>query len=595
VTARRRALTFSGLAVLAIGIAEPAGAAVLVPLGTQQWQASTEAGFAVTSPTTLRAPAGSYQNGAWAGFSWCTPYRASRIHRVVVRAYRYHQSSVVRIEVGPNTDGSLGPSQPESTLPTGDPGTPISIDPLLTACVGARARQTGTQQVTFSRIWNLVLEDVVLSDDQGPSIDAFRLEGPQQAGWFTGPVTVVWSASDNDLLRGVTGAAITPGGDSIDRGDTADGTEMRSTLNPGSDGSHTVRVWRTGGNGWKTAEHTADIRVDRTPPSVPIVAASPAARGPAPIVLTASGSVDAPNGSGLARYEFTTDDGRTLLQTASITRVGRFDIRARAVDIAGNASAWSLPIQVEVTGPAQTAQPSGAPATPDGPAAPSATPGELPDLTGVRLATLGAARPRVRERPRTHLQLRPVWGSRGIVVGRFVRGDGTGLADVPVVARGPRGVDLGKARTDSTGRFRVSFRTTRSGTYSIVAVGRPEVGGRAYVAVRPTVAVDRRLISSSAYSDQMIALRPGRWIVVSGTAAPRRLMAGRAVQLQYRSGREWLPVGAPTTVNSRGRWVLRYRVARPGRVSVLMRVVLPGPRRLGFAQGMTSPFVVRIT
>ena len=81
----RAALLIAGAGLL---VAQPAIGGVPVHLGPQAWQASDGAGFAVTGPTTVRVPAGNYGAGAWAGFSWCTPYAASSISSASVRIIR---------------------------------------------------------------------------------------------------------------------------------------------------------------------------------------------------------------------------------------------------------------------------------------------------------------------------------------------------------------------------------------------------------------------------------------------------------------------------------------------------------------------------
>jgi hypothetical protein len=590
-TTRSRRRLGASLAIAMAISAPTAAAGILVPLGPQAWQSTHENGFAVTSATTLRAPAGSYAAGASGGFSWCTPYRATSIQRATFKAYRYHQTpSTARVEVGPRTDGSLGPSYVESTIPAGSGGFEIPVESLASSCVGARMRQTGAQQNSTQRIWDLVLANVVLSDDQGPTVDNLRLEGPQAAGWFTGPITVVWSGSDNDLLRGTTGATILNGGQTVDRGDAADGVELRSTLDPGADGPHIVRAVRNGGGGWPVADRVIETKVDRNAPSIPVLSAAPTARGTAPIALSPTGSIDPPGGSGLTRYELTTDGGRTILQSASLTRVGRYDVRARAVDIAGNASAWSLPIQVEVTG----TQP-GQPAASETPTAePPAAGGGLPDLTGVTLARLGATRPRVKVRARTYVQLRPIWGARSIVVGRFVGADRKGLNGATVVARTPTGETVGQTTTNPAGKFRLKFKGTVTGTYSIAVLGQPEVIGRAYVVVRPRIRLDRRIVSIRRGIGRTVALRPGRIIVVSGRAAPKRLVANRLAQLEYLGNGQWQSLGSPTAIDRRGRWKVRYALARPGRALVQMRVVVRGQRGLGFALGRTPRFSIEV-
>ncbi len=339
--------TILGTAAALALTATPAVSAT-VTLGPQGWQTTNQVGLIPVGPTTIRSLPGYHPAGEYAGFTWCTPYRGTSIIGAHVVSYRYHKPTTTRIESSGHPDGSLGHTWPESQLPTGHPG---HLDPLTdfkSRCVGARVRQTGSQDVAYHRIWDLVLQNVVLSDDQGPSVDTLRLDGPQKSGWFTGPVTVTWTSTDNDFHRGTTGASI--GSAAQERGDPADGRAVQAVLDPGPDGLRTVRAWRTGGGGWATAERTTEIRVDRTPPSIPTVIAVPDARGAGPITIAGDAAVDAPGGSGHDRYEYTTDQGRTLLTAASITRPGTYSVRARAIDKAGNASEWSLPLTVQVTG-----------------------------------------------------------------------------------------------------------------------------------------------------------------------------------------------------------------------------------------------------
>ena len=250
-----------------------------------------------------------------------------------------------RISAGPNADGSGGVSEPDSAIPTGR-SAPISCSARWVSRASPRGspsrprvrarRANGRWRCPMSRS----------STSRGRPCRTSALPDPRQTAGTPGRLLSSGRPADNQLLRGPTGVQISDGA-TVSLGDAADNTELSASVDPGADGPHTVTVYRTAGGGWPTAEESVSINVDRTPPSVPQMVAPPA--GAYPVTLTTTPSTDGASGSGVARIEFTDDGGptRARLRTSSRARAP-YRWPARAVDVAGNASAWSAPIGVVV-------------------------------------------------------------------------------------------------------------------------------------------------------------------------------------------------------------------------------------------------------
>ena len=108
---------------------------------------------------------------------------------------------------------------------------------------------------------------------------------------------------------------------------------------------------------------TATAMIDKTAPTVPLVAGGSAAWSDAQsVTITPSGSTDA-GGSGLGAYEYrTSSDGgatwgaATAAASLPVSAEGQTQVEYRGTDLAGNVSAWSAPalVRLDRTAPAVT-------------------------------------------------------------------------------------------------------------------------------------------------------------------------------------------------------------------------------------------------
>jgi hypothetical protein len=122
-------------------------------------------------------------------------------------------------------------------------------------------------------------------------------------------------------------------------------------------GAHTFRVKVSGrvGGRLRSATHKVRWTIDVTPPSEPAVAGGSVAWSAGPVTIVGSGSVDP--GGAVARYQHRfSADGTTWGAAAAgasvdVTTSGQSFVQFRAVDTAGNVSAWAP----AVTGAANTA------------------------------------------------------------------------------------------------------------------------------------------------------------------------------------------------------------------------------------------------
>jgi hypothetical protein len=567
----RRVAILAGSALIGGSLVLPAyaQASALIDLGAQGWLQGTTTGFGITGPTTIAAAAGTYSAGSSATVGWCSPFAASAIQSAVVHIVRAQAASPVIVSAGPNPDGSGGLSEPDSAIPTGTVGTNLVLSPLGSPCVSARIAQSALG-TSASRQWTLALSDVSLVDEQGPSVSNLLVAGPETNSWYTGPLKVFWQAADNQLLRGVTGVQVSTG-PTVNLGDAADNTELSATIDPGSDGPHRVTVYRTAGGGWPTAESSATINVDRTPPSIPQMIAPPA--GAYPVSLTTTPSTDGASGSGVARVEFTADGGHTVLSSNVLTRPGSYAVAARAIDVAGNASSWSSPISVVV------------------PASASGAPGGSGSQGGT--AVLHLARITIDGRTPgsdAAIALTRTSGAHIQVSASVADGLGAPARGAQITVADATGV-LARGTTNAAGRIVIAVPVRRSGTIVLTANG----GGalvRINLLMRPllTLAAGER----HAIGGAPLRLGAHRLLTITGTASPISVVAGQPVQLEYLLGRAWLPLGVPGAVGRNGHWRVRYAVARPGSAVVRMRVLLPSQPGLRFAAGTTPVFRVAI-
>jgi len=559
-----------GVATLAALASAASGA--LADLGGQAWQSATTSGFAISSPTMITAPAGTYSAGSGAGMSWCSPYDQSSIESAVVTATRNQAASPVALTAGPNPDGSGGTSTPDSALTSGSSGTTVPITANGSACVGAAITQ---QSIATSpaRSWTLKLSDVVLNDLEGPAVSGLTVLGPHTNGWYTGPVTIEWQASDNALLRGTTGVQISAG-PSVDLGDAADNTTLVTTLDPGADGPHTITAYRTGAGGWATATTETSINVDRTAPSVPQVLVQPTSTGP--LTITTSGSSDGATGSGVARIDLSIDGGLSVLAHPVLAFPGTYEVEARAVDVAGNQSAWSAPTTLTVAplGGSPGSTPAGAGGRPDPGAvlhlADTTVDGHIPTAT----ATWSLTR---------------TYGTTFTVTGTIADALGVGAPQTPVLISDLDGI-VATTTTDLGGRFSLIVPVRRSSDLTLSAHGRGllTVG----VTMRPVITLTAR--EQRAIHHTPLPLARHRTIVLSGTVQPAAILAGQSLALEYRLGRNWLPLGLPTTIAADGSWRTSYPLTRPGRAVITVRVALQSAPGLPFAGAVSSAVRVAV-
>jgi len=258
-----------------------------------------------------------------------------------------------------------------------------------------------------------------------------------------------------------------------------------------------------------------------------------------------------------------------VLGSDALTVPGSYAIQARAVDVAGNTSAWGLPVDVIVP-------PGGSPGG-SGPTGPSVhvshitVDGRMPDASG-------------------SVGLLKTWGARVRVTASLADGLGSPARHVHVEITDGHG-RLASGTTNAMGRIALDIRVSRSGTALLSADGGPALA-TITLRMRPLVTLDRA--ERHAQAGRPLTLGSNRTLTITGEAAPRSIVVGQPVELEYRVGHAWLPLGLPGIVSRTGHWRVSYSVARPGSARVEMRVLLPSQPGLPFAPGASTPFAVAI-
>ncbi len=305
---------------------------------------------------------GTQTAGDRAGLRWCNNQGSGTyIRNANFQAWRWHAVSNIRIEAGPTNDGSGGYSAAESeALPSQGGGgytLPFSngATDFASQCITARVSNSGAPYVGYVRQWTFHLGSVVMVDQQAPDVETLAIEGSSTAGWFTGPVTVHWTGSDNSALRGNTGSRIvgvTGWSDHGDQDDSSDGYDLGS-------GSYTAEVVKNGSGGQSGDSAQASFNVDRDAPAAPT---SVSLTGVSNGAWTNSGSVSmsAAGGwdghSGVNRYELNVNSGG-FPGPGSVSAEGWYAVGARTVDNVGlTASSGTLAtFGIDRTAPAATA------------------------------------------------------------------------------------------------------------------------------------------------------------------------------------------------------------------------------------------------
>lgn len=168
-----------------------------------------------------------------------------------------------------------------------------------------------------------------VGDTTAPVLTGAPTTAPNGAGWYSGDVTVHWTASDPE-----SGIPAQPADTTI----AGEGTGLTST--------QTV----TNGVGLSTtATSSPAVKIDRTAPVTGITGASGSwVKGSVPIVLTATDNL-----SGIAKTEYTVDGGGVQTGTGfTLSAEGEHTITFRSVDNAGNAEAFrTATVRIDQTAP----------------------------------------------------------------------------------------------------------------------------------------------------------------------------------------------------------------------------------------------------
>lgn len=534
------------------------------------WTMDTVLGrFQLLDQAAINAPADRYVAGTLAQARWCSPVAGTNLSLVegVVTAYHTTVYPGTRVMSGAGFDAAGQPIR--GTVGVDAPGpSGVRVDAINGPCVYVRVQEGTTKTTTNRRLWGLKVNAAIYTDLVGPSVTTPAVTCPGAAGWCTGPLDVSWSSVDNLLGRNGTRAEVDGGGSLKPADAYEDGTHRVTGLDPGPDGPRLVRAVAEGA-GWNPAVAVTAIQVDRTPPSVPTSFGASTASGPAPITLSASGSTDLR--SGVAGYQFTTDGGRTVRRDPVLRDTGAYTVRARAIDQAGNTSAWTAPISVAVTQD-----------TPSSAAVPPAilAQGPLPDLSRAQLTSIrGTARNRV-YRGQVVAYVKTKYRRTTAIRGRFglaVLRNPLRRATVFLLTSTSATAPVGIAQTDRSGRFTLRFRPTRNGLYQLCAVGRPMVCRGVLVRVAPHVLLARPATT----------LAVGNSLRASGRVVPGPWARGRLVRLEFRTRTGWVSAGKAGRIDRFGRYRLSYRLLVPLQSRYRVRLDV-GPRD-ALVSGFSSP------
>jgi hypothetical protein len=156
---------------------------------------------------------------------------------------------------------------------------------------------------------------VAAGDTSAPTLSGSTTTSPNNAGWYSGDVTVRWTASDPE--SGIPASV-------ADTVITGEGEGLTSTTSV------------TNGVGLSTTATSPAVNIDRTAPTTSITGASNSwVNGAVTVELAATDNL-----STVARTEYTVDGGATQTGTRfTLTDDGEHTITFRSVDKAGNAEA----------------------------------------------------------------------------------------------------------------------------------------------------------------------------------------------------------------------------------------------------------------
>lgn len=215
-----------------------------------------------------------------------------------------------------------------------DGQTWTTLEPLTNAAVGDTPRiglfslgaaQTASKTVSFDyfRLRTGTVDEVA-------PVTTADVSGTPTAGWYTGPVTVTLTATDNEGGSGVAGTEY-----QLD--DATTWTRYTEPVAVSGDGSHELRFRSTDKAGNVEETRSVQVRIDATAPVSTAAFAPPTDDGwhggAVPVTLS---STDA--GSGVTTLEWSLDGGPWTRYTEPVTVSGdgQHELLYRATDAAGN-------------------------------------------------------------------------------------------------------------------------------------------------------------------------------------------------------------------------------------------------------------------
>ena len=416
---------------------------------------------------------------------------------------------------------------------------------------------------------------------------------PDPAAWQSAPVTLGLSGQDQ---AGLSGVALLR--HQLDGGPVQTAAGASTQLPVAADGVHVVRLTAVDAAGNESAERSATFRIDRTAPEL-VVFEAPDSGDPRRVVLAAS---DQTSGIASGTIEIRTPDGWRGLATArdgdrfvavvddERLERGRYELRARVTDAAGNESVGDRrrdgqlayvdtgTLRADSRLSAGLVQP------------PVKATCRKPKKRGGKKKCTAATTARVV----SSLLVKP--GRAAQLAGSLTTAAGAPVADELVeVYSTPAGSGaaerpLGVARTDGTGAF--TFKVPRGESRSI----RIRFGGSPHL--RPSEAAAAvRVPARATLKSSRRSARNRQTVTFSGKLVGGPIPAGGkllALQAFYRG--KWRTFATPRASARKGRWSYRYRFgATRGRVTYRFRVRVTREAAYPYDVGYSKTVSVRVT
>ncbi len=229
-------------------------------------------------------------------------------------------TTTVTFACADSNSGGGEPSGIASCLADGETTSSKTVAPGVT--VGGTATDAAANTTKTS-------STATAADNTPPSLAGSPTTSPNGAGWYSGDVTIDWTASDPE-----SGIPTAPADTTI----TGEGSGLTS--------STTVK---NGVGLSTTATSSPAVNIDRTAPTTGISGASNSwVNGAVTVALAATDNL-----SGIARTEYTVDGGSTQTGTSfTLSTEGEHQITFRSVDKAGNAEATqTATVKIDRTAP----------------------------------------------------------------------------------------------------------------------------------------------------------------------------------------------------------------------------------------------------